>query len=404
MKQYNYIGRNNLGNKVNGIIETDSDQEALLMLKEEGIAVIQLKEQKMKWLNREIHLDSRIKMRELIIFLRQFATLLDAGVSVARSIKILADQTESRMLKNAIESVGVGIQAGNSLSEAASRQRKVFPQIMITMLHAGEVSGNLDETLMRLGDYFERQYDLRQKVISALIYPIILSFVAFFVIVFMLTFVVPTFVTMYEGMDKELPFITQTVLNVSSWMTSNLIIVILIIVTLGVLLYFLARNKSIKYYLEYVIFKMPIYGEFLQKTTIARLTRTLSSLVASSVPILQAMEIVEKVIDNQVMNRVVRQSRGSLESGQSITVPLKHHWLFPPLVTQMLAIGEETGSLDSMLLKVAEFYESDVEHMTDRLKSLIEPLLIIFIAAIIGGIVLSIVVPLFDIYQNVNSY
>jgi type IV pilus assembly protein PilC len=402
MVQYKYFGRDHAGKKTTGFVEAETIQAAVLQLKEKNIALLDIQEHKTNWLTKEIHLNNRVKMRDIIIFVRQFAALLEAGVTVMRSMTILLDQTENKLLKATIKDIRDKIQEGSSLSEATGEHNKIFPQVFISMLKAGEATGNLDDSLNRVGDFLERQHELKQKIISALIYPAILSCVAFFVVLFMLTFIVPTFVDMYAGMNEELPWITVFVLNISDTISGNLIFFIISLLFFVIMLYILSKNQFIKYYLDYIVFKIPIYGNFLQKSAIARFTRTFSSLFAASVPILQAMEIAEKVINNEVINRVLRESRNSLESGESIVIPMKGHWLFPPLVTQMIAIGEETGSLDKMLLKVAEFYESDVEHMTDRLKALIEPLLILFIAAVIGGIVLAIVVPMFGMFENLS--
>jgi type IV pilus assembly protein PilC len=402
MAQYKYSGRNHTGKRITGLIDDESKQAAMLVLKDKGIAVLEIQEYQANWMTKDISLFQRVNTREIIIFVRQFAALLEAGITVMRSVTILMDQTENKLLKATIKEIRDKVQEGSSLSEATAVHRKVFPQVLISMLKAGEATGNLDDSLTKVGDYLERQYELKQKVISALIYPAILSCVAFMVILFMLTFIVPTFVDMYEGMDQELPLITSIVLEVSNYISSNVIFIVVFLLFFVIIIYMLSKNTFFKYILDYFVFKIPIYGKFLQKTAIARLTRTLSSLFAASVPILQAMEIVEKVNNNEVMNRVIRASRASLESGRSIVIPMKDHWLFPPLVTQMITIGEETGSLDTMLLKVAEFYESDVEHMTDRLKALIEPLLILVIAALIGVIVLAVVVPMFGMFQNMS--
>lgn len=400
MARYKYLGRNKLGKKITGLIEGDTKQAAVLSLKEKGIAVLNIQTYETSWLTKDIHLFKRVNMRDIIVFIRQFAALLEAGVTVMRSMVILQEQTDNALLKKTIIDIRDKIQGGSSLSEAVSIHHKIFPQVFISMLKAGEVTGNLDDSLNRVGDFLERQYELRQKIVSALIYPIILGCVAFVVVFFMLTFIVPTFVDMYEGMNQELPLITTIVLDTSNFFRQNVILITTAIIFSVIIIYILSRNKLCKYYFEFFVFKIPIYGKFLQKSAIARLTRTLSSLFAASVPILHAVEIVEQVVDNEVINRVLRESRNSLESGQSIVIPMRGHWFFPPLVTQMVSIGEETGSLDSMLIKVAEFYEADVEHMTDRIKALIEPLLILFIAAIIGVIVLSIVVPMFGMFQN----
>ena len=271
------------------------------------------------------------------------------------------------------------------------------------MVEAGEVGGNMDETLERLAVYFEKQHRTRQKVVSALAYPITVGVIAFGVVGFLLTSVVPTFASMFQGFGAELPAITLFVLGASDWMKVSWWLFVL----LGLLLYgsllMLKKNKQTRYYMDYVSLRMPIFGKLLQKAVIARMARTLSSLFSSSVPILQALSIVEKVVENEVLGSVLQVSRSALEKGESLTGPMKRHWIFPPLVTQMIAIGEQTGSLDLMLGKIADFYEAEVEAATDRIKSLIEPLMIVLLAGIVGTIVSSILVPMFKIFNQIGQ-
>ena len=260
----------------------------------------------------------------------------------------------------------------------------------------------MDDTLERLAEHYEKQHNTRQKVIAALSYPAVIAFIAFMVVIFLLVSIVPTFVGMFEDFGGELPAITKFVLGASGFMQSFWWLIIMFMI--GIIVSFIAmkKNKRTKYYLDYAMLRMPIFGKLLQKAVLARMTRTLSSLFSSSVPILQALAIVENVVENEVIGRVVRESRDSLEVGQSMTGPMRKHWAFPPLVTQMIAIGEETGSLDAMLGKVADFYEKEVETSTDQLKSLIEPIMIVILAGLVGTIVTSIMIPMFDIINHVN--
>jgi type IV pilus assembly protein PilC len=255
-----------------------------------------------------------------------------------------------------------------------------------------------------LATHYEKQHITKQKIISALAYPMVVGVIAIGVVIFLLAAVVPTFVNMLSDFGGELPAITQFVIASSEFMQKFWYIIILFFVFIAITLAMLRKDKRSKYYLDYAILRVPIFGKMLQKAVLARMTRTLSSLFSSSVPILQALAIVEKVVENEVVARVIGESRRSLEKGTSLTDPMKRHWAFPPLVTQMIAIGEETGSLDSMLAKVADFYEKEVESATDRLKSLIEPLMIVMLAGLVGTIVTSILVPMFEIFNNVQNY
>ncbi|WP_044894628.1 type II secretion system F family protein [Bacillus alveayuensis] len=403
MAQFKYQGRDVHGRKQRGLVTGSSKREAMLKLREKGIKVIEINEVPETLLNKEITFGKPVKLQDFAIYLRQFATLLKAGVSVVESTRILASQTESKALKKALANVEEELRAGNPLSAATAKHSRIFPSMFVNMIKAGEAGGNMDETLERLADHFEKVHRTRQKVISALAYPFIVGILAIVVVIFLLVAVVPTFVQMFADFGAELPAITKFVLNASEFMQVYWLLIVLGLILLYVLFILLKKQKKMKYYIDYMMLRMPIFGKLLQKAALARMTRTLSSLFSSSVPILQALAIVENVVDNEVIAKVIKESRHSLERGESLTEPMKKHWAFPPLVTQMIAIGEETGALDAMLAKVADFYEAEVETVTDRLKSLIEPLMIVFLAGIIGTIVTSILVPMFDIFNHIQQ-
>ncbi|MGG4037927.1 type II secretion system F family protein [Heyndrickxia ginsengihumi] len=401
MPRFKYQGRDKSGKK-NGTITASSKREALMKLREQGIRVAQMDELPETLMTKEITFGSRVKLQDFVIFLRQSSTLLKAGVTVVDSTRILASQTSSKTLKKVLLEVEEDLRAGNALSAVTAKHKKIFTPMFVNMVRAGEAGGNLDDTLERLATYYEKQHRTHQKVRSALTYPAFVAIMAIVVVIFLLVKIVPTFVSMLDSFNTKLPAITRFVLSASGFMQTYWWLVVLVFIGLYVLLIMLRKNKTSKYYLDYVLLKMPIFGKLVQKSIIARMTRTLSSLFSSSVPILQALSIVEKIVENEIMAKVIRESRDALERGQSMTEPMRRHWVFPPLVTQMIAIGEETGALDGMLAKVADFYEAEVEAATDQLKSLIEPFLIVFLAGLVGTIVASIMVPMFDIYNNVQ--
>ncbi|MFK9091292.1 type II secretion system F family protein [Bacillus salipaludis] len=405
MARFKYAGRDRKG-KRQGTVNAGSKREAMMKLKEDGIRVIEMTEVPETLLTKDITLGNPVKLQHFVIYLRQFSTLIKAGVTVVDATSILADQTESKALKKALLDVEEELREGNPLSEAVAKHKKIFNQMFINLVKAGEVSGNLDETLERLAEHFEKQHFTRQKIISALSYPVVVGFIAIAVVIFLLVAVVPTFVTMFDDMGGELPAITKFVLATSGFMQSFWWLIVLALFAIVFIITYLNKNNQTKYYLDYFLLKMPIFGNLLQKAALARMMRTLSSLFSSSVPILQSMSIVEKVVENEVLAKIIRESRDSLEKGRSMTEPMQKHWAFPPLVTQMIAIGEETGALDAMLSKIAEFYEKEVETGTDRLKSLIEPIMIVVLAGLVGTIVTSIMVPMFsmfDQFQQMNQ-
>jgi type IV pilus assembly protein PilC len=401
MPRYKYSGRDLKGKK-SGIISAASKREAMLQLKKDSIRVTELNEIAETLLTKELTIGNPVKLQDFVIYLRQFSTLLRAGVTVVDATRILAQQTESKALRRALETVEQDLREGNPLSDAAAKHKKIFTSMFVNMIKAGEAGGNIDDTLERLAVHYEKQHFTKQKIVSALAYPVAVGIIAVAVVIFLLVSVVPTFVDMFKDFGGELPAITKFVLGSSEFMQSYWWIVVLLFICLFIGFVAIRNNKKSKYYLDYAFLKLPIFGKMLQKAALARMTRTLSSLFASSVPILQALAIVENVVENEVVSKVLKKSRTSLEEGRSLTEPMRLHWVFPPLVSQMIAIGEETGSLDEMLSKVADFYEREVESSTDRLKSLIEPLMIVFLAGIVGTIVTSIMVPMFQIFNHVG--
>ena len=403
MPQFQYKGRDRIGVKQKGKVHAASKNEALMKLRNRDIKVFELTEIPETWLTKEIIIGKPVRNRDFVIFLRQFSTLLKAGVSVVDSINILSKQTENKTLKKIFADIEDDLRTGKPLSAAAERHKKVFTPLFVNMVRAGEAGGSLDVALERLADYYEKHYRTRQKVISALSYPAFIGVSSFVIVVFLLTFVVPTFVDMFTGFGAELPPVTRFVLTASDLMKQYWWLVILSGIGLVFIFTLLRKQKKSKYFVDYAALKIPIFGTLIQKAEIARMTRTLSSLFSSSVPILQALRIVEKVVENEVISKVIIEAHDSLQEGNSLAEPLRNHWAFPPLVSQMIAIGETTGALDSMLSKVADFYEAEVEAATDRLKGLIEPMMLVILAGVVGTIVAAILIPMFEIFSHINT-
>lgn len=403
MAQFRYEARDVRGRVKKGTIVASSRRDVIIKLREQRLKVIDVREVPQTLLTKEITFGNPVKLQHFVIYLRQFATLLKAGVTIVDATRILAEQTESKALKKALTHIEEQLRSGQPLSAAMTDHPNIFPPLVINMIRAGEASGSMEETLERLADHFEKVHRTRQKIVSALAYPVVVGIIAVVVVIFLLVSVVPTFVSMFADFGAELPAITKFVLRASEVMQAYWWGVILLMFSLYGLLLLLKKQKTTKYYLDVIVLRMPIFGSMLQKAVLARMTRTLSSLFSSAVPILQALAIVEAVVENEVIARVIRTSRDALERGESLTEPMKRHWAFPPLVTQMIAIGEQTGSLDAMLAKVADFYEAEVEAATDRLKSLIEPLMIVLLAGVVGTIVTSILVPMFDIFNHIQQ-
>ncbi|OIJ18369.1 type II secretion system protein F [Anaerobacillus alkalidiazotrophicus] len=401
MPYFKYTARDRTGKLKEGRIKSFSEREAKETLIADGMILKEI-EELTGLLYKDISFGSAVKSQQFVMYLRQFSTLLKAGISVIDATSILAEQTNSKRLQYTLKSIEIELRAGNPFSEAAEAHKKVFPALFTNMLRAGEVGGNLDEVLERLATYYEKQYLTRQKVISALSYPAVVGSIAIIVVVFLLSFVVPTFADLFRSFDSELPLITKMVLSAGSVFKKVWWLLILLFIGMVVAFKVIQENRRYKYYFDLLILKIPIFGSLFQKAVLARMTRTLGSLFSSSVPILHAVSIVEKIVGNEVVAKVIRESRNALEKGESIAGPMEAHWIFPPLVTQMVRVGEKTGSLDTMLDKVADFYETEVDIATERIKSLIEPLMIVVLAGIVGVIVASIAIPMFQIFENIG--
>lgn len=391
-----------MGATQKGTIDAVSKAAAIAKLREKGINPREIEESKSIW-HKEVSLSrGKVKTQDFVIYCRQFATLIRAGVSLVEATNILAKQSTSKPLRRALEKVEEDIRSGIPFSDAARRHPKVFPELFVNMMKSGEATGNIDEILERLANSYEKSFRLIKKVQSTLTYPAMLLMLIVVVVFFMLVFIVPMFVASFESMDAELPMLTVATVALGEWLRQYWWLPIFTIIIGVVVFQYLYRiNKQFHYLVHYMMLKLPIFGPLLQKSAIARLTRNLSSLFSSAVPILRALTISEKILGNPVIGKVVLDARTSLEKGSTLTEPLEQSWIFPPMVTSMTKIGESTGSLDYMLEKIADFYEEEVERTVDTLKSLIEPLMIVILAGAVGLIVAAIFMPMLSLYENI---
>ena len=401
MPRFQYEGRDTKRVR-KGTIQADTKRDAVMKLRDQGIRVLKLNELPETTLTKEITIGKPVKRPQLIMFLQQFSTLLRAGVTIVDAIHILSQQVESKPFRKILSEIADDLRGGGALSDAMAKHPKAFEPLTLNMIAAGEASGNIDDSLDRLAMHYEKSYATRQKVVSAMVYPVVVLVLAFGVVIFLLVSIVPMFVDMFDSLGAELPGITLFVLGASEFMQRFWYLIVGFILLLVLAIYLMHRSKEGKYVLDTFLLRMPLIGDLMKKSALASMTRTLSSLFTSSVPILQAMAMVERVVDNEVIKRVVNESRNELQKGNSIAGPMTGHWAFPPLIPHMIAIGEQTGALDQMLGKVADFYEKEVDTATERLKSLIEPLMMIFLAVIVGTIVMAIMIPMFSMYEQVG--
>ncbi|MBA2173442.1 type II secretion system F family protein [Halobacillus locisalis] len=401
MAYFTYKGRDRRGRLKEGRLKAGSQREATALLREDGVTPFQVSQMD-GLLFKDIHLGNPVKNQDFVIYLRQFSTLIDAGISLIEATYILKDQTSSRGLKKTLSEVADDLEAGHAFSDAAAKHRKVFPLMFINMMKAGEVGGNIDEILERMAMYYEKQYELRQKIVSALSYPLVVGMIAFAIVIFMLSFVVPRFASMFSSFASDIPPFTQFVLGLGDFFSSFWWAFIFLPVILYLIYKYSLKYERFAYVVDYAKMRVPYFGGLVQKAALARMTRTLSSLFNSSVPVLEAVQITERIVENKVIEEELQKARESLESGESMAKPLTEHWAFPSMVTQMISVGEKTGALDQMLNKAADFYEREIDHATDRIKALIEPIMIVILALIVGAIVMAIAVPMFSIFENIQ--
>ena len=401
---YQYKGIDSrTGKEVKGKLTVTTKAEAIEELKEKGLYISEIKEIKETFLTKDLNITigKPVKSQDFVMFCRQLATLLKAGTPIADSIRILSDQVSSKALQKALNEVLHDIRSGTSFSDACKKFPKIFDKVFINMILAGETSGDLERVMDQLAIFYEKEHKIHGKVKSAMTYPIVVSIVAVIVIVILLTKVLPSLLDNLLSVGGEIPLPTKMVMALSDFMINYWYILVLAVILLSIAFIAIKRNPKGQYMLDLVKLKIPVFGALAQKQIIARISRTMASLFASSVPVLQILRMSGEVSGNKVYEKVLDESRESLRRGASLSLPLAQSWVFPSLVSHMVAIGEETGQLDTMLEKIADFYEEEVEQLASRLSTVIEPLMIAILGIIVGTIVLAAMMPMFSIYQNV---
>ncbi len=394
MPVFEYVGKTLSGSEVSGEIAARSQEEVRRILRRKRVLVTEARAKP-----REIHLHIRrgVKSTEISRMARQFATMIEAGLPLVQSLEILSDQATSPALKDALSDVRERVQSGSTLAEALGKHPKIFDELFVNMVEAGEIGGALDTILLRLATYREKVDALRRKIKGAMYYPAVISVVAAGATLFLITFIVPVFAKLFEGFGAELPLPTKLVLAISGIIRSNILLGIVILIGLGIGYRYLAKTPSGRLAIDRFKLKIPIMGNLLRKSIIARFSRTLGTLLNSGVPILDSLEITAKTAGNKVIYNAIRQAVTAIAQGDTIAQPLQDTGVFPPMVVQMISVGEKTGGLDEMLEKVADFYEDEVDAAVDALTSVIEPVVIVVMGAVIGFVLISMYLPMFDL-------
>ncbi len=404
-KTYEYKAKDRTGQVHTGSILADSETAVALHCRGKGYFVIQIKEQGRKQGMLGSIADSlqKVKTKDLAMVCRQLTTMVDAGLSLIACLSVLIDQTANPRIKAALQSVYKKVKDGETFSRALAEHPRVFPTLMVNMVEAGEVGGMLDDVLNRLAIHFEKEHKLNEKVKSAMTYPAVVITMAVFCVVFIITFVLPTFMTMFAGMKVELPWPTRLLLALSKFLKNYWWLLLFELSCLLIALKISYNKESTRKKIDQIILKIPIAGQLTRKIAIARFSRTLSTLVRGGVPIIMALDVVKKTMGNLSITDALTKAQISVQEGVDLASTLGSSRVFTPMVIHMVAIGEESGALDKMLEKVADFYESEVDDTVSRLSSIMEPVIVGILGVVIGFIVIAIVLPLFDAITNMNG-
>jgi type IV pilus assembly protein PilC len=400
---YIYKVRDKAGRLVEGSLEAQSEQLVVSRLREMGYVPLSVSRKGRSPLTMEIQFGQKSNLKDLVVFSRQLATMIDSGLSILRALAILAEQTESKSLAKVIGEMKLDIEQGLSFSQAVARQPKIFPPIYLAMVRAGEVGGVLDEVMNRLASTLEKQMELRAKIKSAMTYPIVVAGIVVLIVTGMLLFVVPMFEGMYHDLGGQLPLPTRILISASNLLLHIWWLVAIVIVGLVVLFRRWLATTGGRLRWDRFKLHVPIFGPLMRKTALARFARTLAALVRSGVPIMESLDIVGDTAGNAVIALALSETRERVRLGESISVALSAaDHVFPPMVIQMISVGEETGAIDQLLEKIADFYDGEVQATVDSLTSLIEPALMVFMGISVGGMVIALYLPMFQLINLVK--
>ncbi len=388
------------GREIRNSVEALSEQAAIAALLNRNLLVVEIKE---KMAKRGQTKGGRVQLADLVMFTRQLATMVDAGIAIVQSLQALAEQTSNKVMRDTIKDICSRVEAGESFSEALIRHPKSFNRLFVSMVGAGEKGGLLAEILERLATYLENTARLRKKVKMALMYPTVVTVVAIAITVFLLVRVIPTFKEVYSGFGAKLPGPTEFLITLSE-IVQHYLLYLIVLAGAGVWgwLYFITTKQGREFWDTQRI-KLPIFGPIAHKICLARFTRTLASLVRSGVPILEVLQIVSQTVGNVVMEKAIQSAAADIERGEGISAALAKHPVFPTMIVRMMSAGEQTGNIDNMLERVSDFLDEEIESTLSGLMSLIEPLLIVFLGVVIGGMVVCMFLPIFNLANIVNG-
>ncbi|MFQ5669621.1 MAG: type II secretion system F family protein [Acidobacteriota bacterium] len=400
MPTYSWKGRNPAGVMQEGVLSADSKEALVGMLRKQQILVTAVTEK-----GKEFALPKfggGVKQKEIAIFTRQFSVMIDAGLPLVQCLEILAGQQVNRVFKKVLVNVRQDVEAGATLADSLRKHPKVFNALYSNMVAAGETGGILDTILQRLSTYIEKIVKLRGAVRSASVYPVAVITIAVGVVTIILWRVIPTFATLFEGLGAQLPLPTRITIAISEFLGRWMPVLVLMVGLLIFAIFRYHKTHSGRRWIDRLVLKIPVLGSLLRKIAVARFCRTLGTLISSGVPILEGLEVTAKTAGNSIVEDAIMATRKSVEEGKNLAVPLGDTKVFPSMVVQMIAVGEQTGAMDAMLAKIADFYEDEVDEAVANLLALMEPVMIVFLGTIIGGIVISMYMPLFSLINKIG--
>ena len=406
MAIYNYTARSSKGEIIKNSIDGETEDLVISKLKDMGYFIVnitKLKEDKIKSKSLGFSIFNRIRTRDIVIFTRQFATMVSAGMSLIESLIVLGKQTTNQKLSTIISEIRMDIESGHSLSESMEKHSSVFKGLYISLIRAGEAGGVLDKTMNDLANFLEKEEDIRAKISSKTAYPkFVLVFAAVITIV-IIVFLVPTFQGIYEELGAQLPMLTQIIIYIGNLFKKVYFYVILAVIIFGGRYLFIkfVRSPRGRYFMDKLKISIPRFGDLFKKMSLSRFNRHFGILLATGVPILSSLEIAKGVADNVLIDNALEKIRKSIKEGENIADPMSIIPVFPTMMVQMIAVGERTGTLDEVVSKLADFYENEVSNSIDILVTILEPLMLLFVAGLIGMIVISMYLPMFTIYQNI---
>lgn len=399
--QFTYRAVTDSGQVIEGIYEANSEQEVLAMLRSNEYIPVSI-EHKAEEKPVSSYFAKKVTKKDIAVYCRQFYTMLNAGVTIVKCLDILEAQTENKVLRNATRDTYDNVQKGMALSEAMRKHEKVFPGLLVNMIEAGEVSGSLDVIMERMAMHYEKEYKIENKIKGAMIYPIVLGLVSIAVVIFLLVAVMPTFIGMFESSGVELPTPTKVLLSISNSLQNQWYIYLASIMVLVLGFGYFSRQEAGRLFVDSLKLRLPVIKDTNIKIATSRFTRTLSTLLSSGIPLLQGLDVVAKIVNNKFLGIKIENAKEEVRKGVPLSRTIKAIKIFPPMVDSMIKIGEESGSLDEILNKSADFYDEEVEVAIQKMTEMLQPILIVIMALMVGFIVIAMALPMFDMVNTVQ--